>query len=52
MGRFHCGFDKIAKITTRHQGEADINRKMVEAAQQVIAITDSSKLNRQSFCLI
>ncbi|MDO6524402.1 transcriptional repressor AgaR [Motilimonas sp. 1_MG-2023] len=46
------GFDKIAGITTPHQGEADINRKMVEAAQQVIAITDSSKFNRQSFCLI
>ena len=25
---------------------------MVEAAQTVIAITDSSKFNRQSFCLI
>ncbi|GAK87758.1 transcriptional repressor of aga operon [Vibrio ponticus] len=46
------GFDKIAGITTPHQGEADINRKMVEAAQTVIAVTDSSKFNRQSFCLI
>lgn len=25
---------------------------MVEAAQTVIAVTDSSKFNRQSFCLI
>lgn len=46
------GFDKIAGITTPHQGEADINRRMVEAAQTVIAVTDSSKFDRQSFCLI
>lgn len=46
------GFDKLAGITTPHQGEADINRKMIEAASMVIAVTDSSKFNRQSFCLI
>ncbi len=46
------GFDKSAGITTPHQGEADINRKMLEAAQTVIAVTDSSKFDRQSFCLI
>lgn len=46
------GFDKLAGVTTPHQGEADINRKMVEAAQMVIAVTDSSKFDRQSFCLI
>lgn len=46
------GFDKQTGVTTPHQGEADINRKMVEAARTVIAITDSSKFNRQSFCLI
>ncbi|CAH0537255.1 transcriptional repressor AgaR [Vibrio marisflavi] len=46
------GFDIDSGITTPHQGEADINRKMVEAAQMVIAVTDSSKFNRQSFCLI
>lgn len=40
------------RITTPHQGEADINRKMIEAASMVIAVTDSSKFNRQSFCLI
>ncbi|MBF4333120.1 DeoR/GlpR transcriptional regulator, partial [Vibrio anguillarum] len=34
------GFDKLAGITTPHQGEADINRKMLEAAQTVIAVTD------------
>ncbi|MBF4247845.1 DeoR/GlpR transcriptional regulator, partial [Vibrio anguillarum] len=46
------GFDKLAGITTPHQGEADINRKMLEAAQTVIAVTDSSKFDHQSFCLI
>lgn len=46
------GFDKLAGVTTPHQGEADINRKMVEAAQMVITVTDSSKFDRQSFCLI
>lgn len=46
------GFDRHAGVTTPHRGEADINRKMVEAAQTVIAVTDSSKFERQSFCLI
>ncbi|ODS11793.1 transcriptional repressor AgaR [Vibrio scophthalmi] len=46
------GFDIESGITTPHQGEADINRKMIEAAQTIIAITDSSKFNRQSFCMI
>ncbi len=46
------GFDKSVGVTTPHQGEADINRKMLEAAQTVIAVTDSSKFDRQSFCLI
>ncbi|ENM3847955.1 DeoR family transcriptional regulator [Vibrio cholerae] len=46
------GFDKLAGVTTPHAGEASINRRMVDAAQIVIAVTDSSKFNRQSFCLI
>lgn len=46
------GFDKVAGVTTPHQGEADMNRKMVDSAQTIIAVTDSSKFNRQSFCLI
>lgn len=46
------GFDKSAGITTPHSGEANINRSMVAAAQMVIAVADSSKFNRQSFCLI
>ncbi|EGU39385.1 transcriptional regulator of sugar metabolism [Vibrio ichthyoenteri ATCC 700023] len=46
------GFDIEAGITTPHQGEADINRRMIEAAQTIVAITDSSKFDRQSFCMI
>ncbi|WP_070963839.1 transcriptional repressor AgaR [Vibrio sonorensis] len=46
------GFDIKTGITTPHRGEADINRKMVDVAQTVIAVTDSSKFDRQSFCLI
>lgn len=46
------GFDRSAGVTTPHRGEADINRKMLDAAQTVIAVTDSSKFERQSFCLI
>ncbi|WP_104402894.1 transcriptional repressor AgaR [Vibrio penaeicida] len=46
------GFDKETGISTPHQGEAAVNRKMVESAQTVVAITDSSKFNRQSFCSI
>lgn len=46
------GFDIESGITTPHQGEADINRKMIEAAQTIVAITDSSKFKRQSFCMI
>lgn len=46
------GFDISVGITTSHQGEADINRKMIEASQMVIAVTDSSKFDLQSFCLI
>ena len=46
------GFDKHAGITTPHSGEAAINRNMIKVAQQVIAVTDSSKFDRQSYCLI
>ena len=46
------GFDAQSGITTPHKGEASINRAMVKAAQKVIAVTDSSKFDRQSFCLI
>jgi DeoR family transcriptional regulator, aga operon transcriptional repressor len=40
------GFDVERGITTHHEPEAMLNRKMVEAARQVIAVTDSSKFGR------
>lgn len=40
------GFDLERGITTHYEPEAMLNRKMVEAASQVIAITDSSKFGR------
>lgn len=40
------GFDLERGITTHHEPEAMLNRKMVEAARAVIAITDSSKFGR------
>ncbi len=40
------GFDIDYGITTHYEPEAMLNRKMVEAARQVIAVTDSSKFGR------
>jgi len=40
------GFDLERGITTHHEPEAMLNRKMVEAARKVVAITDSSKFGR------
>lgn len=40
------GFDVERGITTHHEPEAMLNRKMVEAAGQVIAVTDRSKFGR------
>mgnify|MGYP000002204163 FL=1 len=40
------GFDVERGITTHHEPEAQLNRKMVETARQVIAITDSSKFGK------
>jgi len=40
------GFDIEYGITTHYEPEAMLNRKMVEAARQVIAVTDSSKFGR------
>lgn len=40
------GFDLSAGITTHFEYEAVLNRKMCEAARQIIAVTDSSKFNR------
>ena len=40
------GFDLERGITTHYEPEAMLNRKMVEAARVVIAITDSSKFGK------
>ncbi len=40
------GLDLERGITTHYEPEAMLNRKMVEAARMVIAITDSSKVGR------
>lgn len=40
------GFDVERGITTHYEPEAILNRKMVDAASQVIAVTDHSKFGR------
>jgi DeoR family transcriptional regulator of aga operon len=40
------GFDVERGITTHYEPEAILNRKMVQAARQVIAVGDSSKFGR------
>lgn len=40
------GFDLERGVTTHYEPEAMLNRKMVEAARMVVAITDSSKFGR------
>lgn len=40
------GFDLERGITTHYEPEAMLNRRMVEAARTVVAITDSSKFGR------
>jgi DeoR family transcriptional regulator of aga operon len=40
------GLDIECGITTHHEPEAILNRKMVQAARQVIAVTDQSKFSR------
>ncbi len=40
------GFDLERGITTHYEPEAMLNRKMVEAARTVVAITDSSKFGK------
>jgi len=40
------GFDIECGITTHYEPEAMLNRKMVEAAREVIAVTDGSKFGK------
>ena len=46
------GLDTAFGLTTPNPMEAQLNRIMVKRAQQVIAITDSSKFGRHSFSYI
>lgn len=46
------GIDLDAGITTANFSEATVNKAMCHASQQIIAITDSTKFGRKSFCLI
>ncbi|WP_070963837.1 transcriptional repressor AgaR [Vibrio sonorensis] len=46
------GFDLEAGVTTPDSNEAQINRTMCDVSRQVIAVTDSSKFGRKSFCTI
>jgi DeoR family transcriptional regulator of aga operon len=46
------GFDIEIGLTTPNVLEARVNRAMVRAAEQVVAVCDSSKFNRRSLSLI
>lgn len=43
------GIDLEFGITTTHVMEAQLNRKMIEAAQKTIVLTDSSKFGKRGF---
>ena len=40
------GLDTERGITTHHEPEAQLNRRMVETAREVIAVTDASKFGK------
>lgn len=46
------GFELHAGITTPNFAEASVNRAMCLASKNIIAVTDSSKFHRRSFCTI
>ncbi len=46
------GIDAEAGATTRHEGEASINRLMTQRAARVIVAADSSKAGRRAFARI
>lgn len=41
-----------AGAAANHEGEAEVNRLMVEHARQVVVVADASKLERHAFCRI
>lgn len=46
------GLDLEYGLSTSDVNEAHINKKMIEAAQKIIVLTDSSKFGRRGFCKI
>ncbi|MCU1657203.1 MAG: DeoR family transcriptional regulator [Pseudonocardiales bacterium] len=49
------GVDALSPVhgaAAAHEGEARINRMMVDRARQVVAVADSSKLGARAFCRI
>ncbi|MCP6362667.1 DeoR family transcriptional regulator, partial [Klebsiella pneumoniae] len=42
------GLSLAQGITTHHEDEARMNRRMCEVSRQIIVVTDSSKFNRVS----
>lgn len=46
------GFSITAGITTYHEAEARLNRKMCDVSQQKIAVTDSTKFNKSGLHMI
>lgn len=46
------GIDLEHGLTTSDMNEARINRKMIDAAQRIIVLTDSTKFGKRGFCKI
>lgn len=46
------GIDLENGLSTSDMSEAHINKRMIEAAQKIIVLTDSSKFGRRGFCKI
>lgn len=46
------GIDPQRGASAHHEGEADINRLMVQRAKQVVVVADATKLGRQAFARI
>ena len=45
-------FDVEAGLTTDHESEARLNRAMIAAAGEVVAVADSSKFGRRALNLV
>jgi DeoR family transcriptional regulator of aga operon len=46
------GIDPTAGLTTHHEIEAHTNRALIERAQRVVVVADSSKIGRVAFARI